>query len=57
MIILRLTRNKGFTLSLEDTLFKKLQWEGEDQIDPLAVLALNRVLVTDVGNYRTESPY
>lgn len=57
MIILRLTRNKGFTLSLEDTFFKKLQWEGEDQIDPLAVLALNRVLVTDVGNYRTESPY
>ena len=36
MIILKVTKNQVFTLSLEDTLFKKPQDEGgrEGQIDP-----------------------
>ena len=39
MIILKVTKNQGFTLSLEDTLFKKPQDRGgkgcgEGQIDP-----------------------
>ena len=32
-IILKVTKNQGFTLSLEDTLFEKLQ-KGAGQIDP-----------------------
>ena len=32
MIILKVTENQGFNLSLENTIFKKLQWVG--QIDP-----------------------
>ena len=33
IIILKVTKNQGFTLSLEDTFFKKPQGEG-NQIDP-----------------------
>ena len=38
-IILKVTKNQGFTLSLENTVFKKPQ--GEGQIEPPAVLGLN----------------
>ena len=38
MIILKVTKNQGFTLSLEDTFFEKPQ--GGGQFDPPAVLGL-----------------
>ena len=50
MIILKVTKNQGVTLSLEDTVFEKLQ--GVGQIDPpppppfLAILGLRISLVT-----------
>ena len=37
-IILKVTKNLGFTLSLEDTFFEKPQ--GGGQIDPPAILGL-----------------
>ena len=37
-MILKVTKSQGFTLSLEDTSFKKPQ---RDQIDPRTVLGLN----------------
>ena len=41
MIILNVTKNQGFTLTLEDTVFEKPQEEGGcGQIDPQAVLGL-----------------
>ena len=41
MIILKVTKSQGFTLSLEDTFFEKPQDGGEGgQTDPLAVLGL-----------------
>ena len=42
MIMLKVTKNQGFTLSLEDTLFEKPQ-EGEGQIGP-ALGSLTAVL-------------
>ena len=39
MIILKVTKNQGFTLSLKDTFFEKPQGGG-GQIDPPAVLGL-----------------
>ena len=33
-IILRVTKNQGFTLSLKDTFFEKPQAGGGDQFDP-----------------------
>ena len=39
-IILKVTKNQSFTLSLEDTLFEKLQGRMGGQIDPPAVLGL-----------------
>ena len=39
MIILKVTKSQGFTLSLEDTFFEKPQ-EGVGQTDHLAVLGL-----------------
>ena len=48
MIILKVTKNQGFILSLEDTFFEKPQWS---QIDPLppAVLELK------ISQYSQES--
>ena len=43
MIILKVTQSQGFSLSLEDTFFEKLQWEG-GQIDPQAILGLRTIL-------------
>ena len=41
MIVLKVTKKQGFTLTLEDTFFGKPQ--GGGQIDhPLAILALNK---------------
>ena len=40
MIILKVTKNQDFTLSLEDTLFEKPQG---DHIDPTAVLGLRLI--------------
>ena len=44
MIILKVTKNKGFTLSVEDTFFEKPQGdEGGVKLTPLrAVLGLTR---------------
>ena len=39
-VILKVTKIQGFTLSLEDTFFKKPQGKGEVQIDAPAVLEL-----------------
>ena len=38
MIILKDTKNQGFTLSLEDTFFEKTLWQvgGSCQIEPLS---------------------
>ena len=41
MIILKVTNNHGFTLSLEDTLFEKPQ--GEGQIDTPSRFSVNTV--------------
>ena len=43
MIILKVTKNQGFTLFLEDTFFEKPQGGG-GQIDPPAVLGLKFVI-------------
>ena len=48
MIILKVTKNQGFTLSLEDILFEKPRDErdggaGGGQIDPPAVLGLKYI--------------
>ena len=41
MIVLKVTKNQGFTLNLEDTFFGEPQ--GGGQIDhPLSILALNK---------------
>ena len=40
MIILKVTKNQGFTLSLEDTFLKKPQGGRGGQIDPQVVLGL-----------------
>ena len=45
MIILTVSKNQGFTLSLEDTFFKKPQ---RSQIDPPAVLRLRLFFVVVV---------
>ena len=37
MIILKVTKNQGFTLSLEDTFFEKPQGEGQTDLPPMAV--------------------
>ena len=42
MIIVKVTKNQLFILSLENVFFKKPQGEG-DQIDPLAILGLNNL--------------
>ena len=40
MIILKVTKDQGFTFSLEDTFFKKLQGGGQIDTPPPAVLGL-----------------
>ena len=42
MIILKVTKNQGFTLCLEDTIFKKPQGRGQIDTLPPAVLGLNK---------------
>ena len=46
-IILKVTKNQGFTLSLEDTFFEKPQAGGGVNLTPppLAVLGLNRKIM------------
>ena len=40
-IILKVTKNQGFTLTLEDKFFEKPRGEGRGEFDPPAVLGLN----------------
>ena len=40
MIILKVTKNQGFILSLEDTFFEKPQGEGVNLTTPSAALGL-----------------
>ena len=47
MIILKVTKNQSFTLSLEDTFFEKPQ--GRGQIDPRAVFGLIVLLHLECG--------
>ena len=51
-IILKITKNQSFFLSLEDTLFEKPQWRGS-QIDPPpsspAVLGLSKTFLITVN--------
>ena len=46
-IILKVTKNQGFTLSLEDTFFEKPQVGGGVKLTPppLAVLGLNKKIM------------
>ena len=41
-IILKVTKNQGFTLSLENTFFEKLQWKGSGGVNP-GILGLRPV--------------
>ena len=50
MIILKVTKNQGFTLSLEDTLFKKPQGGGSNWPHPV-VLALKITLFSFISIY------
>ena len=51
MIILKVTKDQGFTLSLEDTFFEKLQGVGV-KLTPPAVLELtDKIKQSITGNY------
>ena len=57
-IILKFTKNKDFTLSLEDTFLEISQGEGGmagGQIDPPDLLGLNDSLVTVLANVSVSS--
>ena len=40
-ILLKVTKNQGFNLSLEDTFFEKPRWGRGDQIDPRSRCRVN----------------
>ena len=55
MIMLKVTKNQGFNLSLEETFYKKSQ--GGDQIDPPAVLWLGKLnLQCQIHHLKFEEP-
>ena len=44
-IILKVTKNQGFTLSLEDTFFEKLEGGSQFEPPPIRHIRVNRLLV------------
>ena len=46
MVILKVAKNQGFTLSLEDTLLEKPQTGGGSQINPANLFRVKRLYLT-----------